>query len=177
VKRLLPALGLALALVAPASAKELTALSVCGTNGCHTTRDRGELDRAMNVQPQAAPEHGGAFYRVRSRMDEHGMPSMRSQWIPSLRLLRNDDGPLVEFSLPYPETQRVLDRLSAGLEPFSAGRLGPIARTSNAARVDEVVAAPSGDDGGSGGGGGSGWAWSLLAIPPLGIALWRRRLA
>jgi len=175
MKRLLHALAaVALALPAAASAKELTALSVCGTHGCHTTRDRGELRMAMDVQPQAAPNHGGAFYRVRSRM-EHGMPAMRSQWIPSLRLTRNDDGPLVEFSLPYPETERLLRRLSAGLEPFPASKLGPIGGTSQGARVDEVVRAPSG--GGDDGGGGPDPAWALLAIPPLGIALWRRRLA
>jgi hypothetical protein len=172
MRRLLPALATAaLALPAAASAKELTALSVCGTNGCHTTRDRSALRTAMNVQPQAAPDQGGVFYRVRSRM-EHGMPAMRSQWIPSLRLLRNDDGELVEFSLPYPQTERLLRRLSIGLEPFPAGRLGPIGGTPQTAKVDEIVAAPS-----SGGDDGPDWAWSLLAIPPLGIALWRRRLA
>jgi hypothetical protein len=181
MKRLLPAFALAAVLAVPASAKELSALSVCGTNGCHATHDRRELNRAMDVQPQAMPDHGAAFYRVRSNIGDRGLHDigvMHSQWIPSLRLLRNDDGPLVEFSLPYPQTQRVLDRLSAGLKPFPAAKLGPIAGTPQTAKVDEVVAPPSAGSGSDdGGGGGSGWAWSLLAIAPAGLALWllRRR--
>jgi hypothetical protein len=179
---LLPALLLAaLALPSPAPAKELVAMSVCGTNGCHSTHNRSELQAAMDVQPQAAPDHGGAFYWVRSDIGEPGIHDpfvQRSQWIPSLHLLRNDDGPLVEFSLPYPATERVLERLSTGLKPYAAAELGPVGGTSQAARVDEVVAAPSagGSDGGEDGG-GSGWAWSLLAIAPAGIAFWllRRR--
>jgi len=179
MKRLLPALALAAVLAAPASAKELVSLSVCGTNGCHGTRDRSELRTAMQVQPQAAPDHGGAYYRLRSGIGEPGMHDpfvQRSQWIPSLHLIRNDEGPLVEFGLPHPQTQRVLERLSAGLKPFPAAKLGPIGGTSQTARVDEVVAPPSaGSDDDDGG--GTGWAWSLLVIAPAGLAFWllRRR--
>ena len=182
MRRLLAPLAFAaLALPAPAFSKELVSLSVCGTNGCHTTRDKGDLRRAMDVQPQAAPDHGGAFYRLRSKIGIPGVGSegvQHSQWIPSLRLERNDDGALVEFSLPYPATQRLLERLSRGLQPFPAARLGPIGGDSQSARVDEVVAAPAKADQadqGGGGGGGSGWAWSLLAIVPAGIAFWLRR--
>jgi hypothetical protein len=172
---------LLLAFPAGASAKEIVAVSVCGTNACHSTRDKGDLREAMNVQPQASPDHGGAFFRMRSTIGEPGARQefvQRSQWIPSLQLIRNGDGPLVEFSLPYPATARMLQRLSHGLQPFPASKLGPIQGSSNSARVDEVVAAPSSSSGGGGGhGGGAGWAWSLLSIAPAGIAFWlyRRR--
>jgi hypothetical protein len=175
---------LVLALPAGASAKEVVALKLCGTNACHSTRDRGDLRAAMDVQPQASPDHGGAFLRMSTTIGEPGLKQefvQRSQWIPSLRLIRNDDGPLVEFSLPYPATARMLDRLSDGLTPFAAAKLGPIAGAPQSARVDEVVAPPARDpgrgDGGDDGGGGSGWAWSLLSIAPAGIAFWfyRRR--
>jgi hypothetical protein len=168
---------LLLALPAGASAKEIVAVSVCGTNGCHSTRDRRDLRQAMNVQPQASPDHGGAFFRLRSTIGEPGLKQefvQRSQWIPSLHLIRNDDGPLVEFSLPYPATARTLQRLSHGLRPFAASKLGPIQRSPRSARVDEVVAPAAGDSSS----GGSGWAWSLLAIPAAGMALfwlYRRR--
>jgi hypothetical protein len=182
MKRLLPALAFAvLALPAPAMSKEIVSIAVCGANGCHATHDRGDLRTAMNVQPQAAPDHGGAFYKMRLKIGEPGTHDrfvQRSQWIPSLRLIRNDDGPLVEFSLPYPATQRVLNRLATGLKPFSAAKLGPIDGAPQAAKVDEVVPPPTaGDKGGGSDGGGSGWAWSLLAIAPAGIAFWllRRR--
>jgi len=169
---------LLLALPAGASAKQIVAVSVCGTNACHSTRDKGDLREAMNVQPQASPDHGASFFRLRSTIGEPGLKQefvQRWQWIPSLQLIRTDDGPLVEFSLPYPATVRMLQRLSQGLQPFPASKLGPIQAS---ARVDSVVAAPAADSGGSDGdGGGSGWAWSLLAIAPAGIAFWlyRRR--
>jgi hypothetical protein len=168
---------LLLALPAGASAKEIVAVSVCGTNGCHSTRDKRDLREAMNVQPQASPDHGGAFFRLRSTIGEPGLKQefvQRSQWIPSLQLIRNDDGPLVEFSLPYPAAARTLQRLSRGLHAFAASKLGPIQGSPRSAKVDEVVAPAAGDSSG----GGSGWAWSLLAIPAAGIALfwlYRRR--
>jgi hypothetical protein len=183
MKRLLPALALvAFALPAPAFSKEVVALSVCGTNGCHSTRDKAALREAMNVQPQATPDNGGAFLRLRTAIAEPGLKQrfiQHSQWIPSLQLIRNDDGPLVEFSLPYPTAVRMLERLSEGLALFPASKLGPLDRSPGGARVDEVVAPPANSDsnGAGGDGGGSGWAWSLLAIAPAGLAFWlyRRR--
>jgi hypothetical protein len=178
MKRLLPALALVLALAAPASAKELVSLSVCGSNGCHTTRDKGELRTAMDVQAQAAPDHGAAFYRVRGVVGEpgrHEIGVMRSQWIPSLQLLRNDDGPLVEFSLPYPETMRLLDRLSAGLKPFPAGKLGPVNGQAQEAKVDEVVEPPARATKREGAGGAE-WPLAFLAlIPAVAVFVMRRR--
>jgi hypothetical protein len=176
VTRLLPVLALAVALAAPASAKELVSLSVCGANGCHTTRDRAALSQAMDVQAQAAPDHGAAFYRVRGAVGEPGLRDirvMRSQWIPSLRLLRNDDGPLVEFNLPYPETERLLNRLSHGLEPFPAAKLGRVNGQPQSASVDEVVPAPR--SGETGDGGNTVWPLSLLAILPAGLVFAMRR--
>jgi hypothetical protein len=153
VRRVLPAVALALGLAAPASAKELVALSVCGTDGCHTTTDRRELRSAIEVQPQATPEHGGPFYRVRGVVGEpgeHDPGTIRSQWIPSLRLLRHEDGTITEFSQPYPDTERTLNRLSTGLTPFAAG----------AKRDDD---------------GGAAWALSALAILPAGLVFVMRR--
>ena len=73
MKRLLPAFALVLlALPAPASAKEPLALTVCGTDGCRTTRDRAALRPAMEATPQAVPDEGGAFYRLRMTIGEPG---------------------------------------------------------------------------------------------------------
>jgi hypothetical protein len=177
MKRLLPALALSLAFAAPASAKEIVAISVCGTNGCHATRDKSDLRHAMNVTPQASPDHGGLFFRMRSTIGEPGQGQefvQRSQWIPSLQLIRNDDGPLVEFSLPDAATERVLRRLSTGLRPFAAAKLGPIAGSPHAAKVDEVVEAPAAETRREGAG-GAAWPWSLLALVPAAIVLVMRR--
>jgi hypothetical protein len=166
---------LMIALPASASAKEFTSLKLCGANGCHTTHDKPALRGAMSVEPQAAPDHGGAFYRLRFKIGVPGsgeIGAVRSQWIPSLGLLRNDDGPLVEFSLPHPPTGRMLRRLSAGLRPFPAAKLGRIGGAAESATVQEIVTSPAAHDGG-----GSGWPWALLAIIPAAIAflLLRRR--
>jgi len=169
MRRLLPALALALALASPASAKELVSLSVCGTNGCHATKDKDELRTAMEVQPQPTPDHSGAFYRVRGAVTapgQHDSGTMRSQWIPSLGLLRHDDGTITEFSLPYPATRRLLNRLSAGLKPFAAR---PIEQRT--ARVAEVVPPPQRhEDGGI-----LVWPLSALAIIPAGLVFVMRR--
>jgi hypothetical protein len=175
---LLPIAALAaLAVPAPASAKQFTKLAVCGTDGCHATRDKAVLEDAMTVEPQAAPDHGGACYRLRVTI---GGPEMeqpfvqRMQWIPSLGLLRDAVEAPVGYSLPRPPTEHALRRLSRGLHPFAARRLGPILRAPQGAKVDEVVTPPAKHDGG--GGGSAGWAWSLLSIIPAGIAfLWTRR--
>jgi hypothetical protein len=170
---------LALALLtAPAGAKEYTALKLCGANGCHTTHDKAALTGAMSVDQQASPDHGGAFYRLRFMITHGGQTEgfVRSQWIPSVGLIRNADGPLVEFSLPHPATERMLRALSRGLRPLPAARLGRLNGAPAGARVDEVVAAPKADHDDSGGD-SKGWMWSGLAILPALIAfiLVRRR--
>jgi hypothetical protein len=181
MRRLLPLLALgALSLPASAGAKEYTALKLCGSNGCHSTHDKKAMSDAMSVEPQASPGHGGAFYRLRFTI---GIPGggtegfMRSQWIPSLGLLRTGDaGTMVEFTRPYAGTERMLRRLSRGLRPLPAAGLGALNGVAGGARVDEVVAAPKASHR-RGGGGSKGWLWSGVAILPALIAffLLRRR--
>jgi hypothetical protein len=181
MKRFVAAFALfALFSAAPASAKGLVALSVCGSNGCHSTRDRQELADAMDAIPQADPGQVSAFFKVRETIGEPGQPDVigrvDSLWMPTIGVIRGEEGPTAGFTLPTPQTKRVLLRLARGLRAFPAAKVPPGTGVAGNARVDEVVAAPSrGDD--DGGGGGPDLAWSLLAIPPLGIALWRRRLA
>src|SRR5437867_3867596 len=130
MKRLLPALAtVALALPAQAGAKEFVSLSVCGTNGCHTTRDHRALAEAMDGEPQADPGQTGAFYKLRTAMDEPGqhgsLGRFTSWWMPTVGVIRGDDGPLGGFTLPRPATKAVLLRLSRGLQPFPASKLPP----------------------------------------------------
>jgi hypothetical protein len=182
MKRLLLALAIVvLAVPAPAEAKGLVSLSVCGTDGCHSTRDKGHLEPLMNAIPQAEPGRLGPFYKLRLGIGEPGQRGeighVQSQWIPSLGLIRGQDGPLAGYTLPQPPTARLLRRLSAGLHAFPAARLHRVG-DPNDAQVAEVVPAPPPSSGGGGdGGGGSGWAWALLAIVPAGLAAWllRRR--
>jgi hypothetical protein len=178
MKRLLPILAVvALALPASAGAKGLIALSVCGTNGCHTTRDKQALADAMDSIPQADPGQISAFYRIRETIGEPGQPHIigrvDSMWMPSIGVIRGEEGPTAGFTLPIPQTKRVLLALAQGLHAFPASELPPGTGVAGNARVDEVVPAPRTSD--PGGGGGTTWAWALLALPPLGLLLWRWR--
>ena len=180
MKRFLPVLAVAaLALPAQAGAKGLVSLSVCGTNGCHTKHDKHVLGDAMDAIPQADPGRSGAFFKLRLAIGEPGAKRAfghsTSWWMPSVGVIRGDDGPLGGFTLPLPATRRALVRLSNGLRAFPAAQLPPAPGQSKDARVSEVVPAPRGGGAGGHGGGGSGWAWSLLAIVPAGLAFWLRR--
>jgi hypothetical protein len=183
MKRLLPALAVAaLALPAGAAAKGLVALSVCGANGCHTTRDKRELADAMDSAPQADPGRTGAFFRLRQTIGEPGDPHRAnvrqvSFWFPALRMVRGDTGPPAGWALPVPATERVLHRLSHGLKAFPAGVLPRQAADAQRKQIADSVGyphlnppAPSHAHGG-----GTSWAWALLAIQPAGLVLAMRR--
>jgi hypothetical protein len=178
MKRFLVAFTLfALTAAAPAGAKGLVALSVCGQNGCHTTRDKQELGGAMDAIPQADPGRKSAFFKVRETIGEPGQPHIMgrvdSTWMPSIGVIRGEEGPTAGFTLPTPQTKRVLLRLAHGLRAFPASKLPPGTGVAANARVVEVVPAPrvSEPDAGD----GTAWAWALLAIPPAGLVLAMRR--
>jgi hypothetical protein len=174
----LAVLLVALALPAPAGAKGLVSLSVCGTNGCHATRDRQDLADAMDAIPQADPGQIGAFFKVRETIGEPGQPDVvgrvDSIWMPSIGVIRGEEGPTAGFTLPTPHTKRVLVALARGLTAFPVSKLPPATGVAGNARVVETVPAPPAS---TGSGAGISWAWALLAIPPLALLLWRRRHA
>jgi hypothetical protein len=168
----------ALSLPAPAGAKELVSLSLCGANGCHTTRDKHALDGAMDSIPQADPGQVSAFFRIRETIGEPGQPDVvgrvDSIWMPSIGVIRGEEGPTAGFTLPTPHTKRVLVALARGLTAFPVSKLPPATGVAGNARVVETVPAPPAS---TGSGAGISWAWALLAIPPLALLLWRRRHA
>jgi len=178
MKRLM--LGLAaraLALPASAGAKGLVALAVCGSNGCHTTRDKHELADAMAAIPQADPGQVSAFFKVRETIGEPGQRNVigrvDSLWMPSIGVIRGEEGPTAGFTLPTPQTRRVLLRLARGLRAFPVSKLPPGTGVAANARVDEVVPAPRASRPGDGG--GTTWAWALLALLPAGLLVAMRR--
>jgi hypothetical protein len=180
MKRLLPALVLTLAVAAPAHGKGLISLSVCGTNGCQTTRDAQELNDAQDSAPQADPGRTGTYFKLRQTIGEPGnrhFPEARqvSYWFPALGVVRGDEGPLSGWTLPTPATQRVLRRLSHGLEPFAAARLPREAGDPQAAQIAESVGYPHPNPTTHKDGGDNAWRLSLLAVLPLGLLLAMRR--
>jgi MYXO-CTERM domain-containing protein len=94
--------------------------------------------------------------------------------MPSIGVIRGEEGPYSGYTLPQPATKRVLVRLSRGLEAFPASSMPRAQGGPSSARVAEVVPAAtrttSGEDGD-----GSAWKLSLLAILPLGLLVGLRR--
>jgi hypothetical protein len=182
MKRLLAAsLSFVVLCAAPAGAKQLVGLTVCGTNGCHSTHDRHELAAAMQTVDQADPGRAAPFFKLRQAIGEPGSPELigrvESLWMPATGVTRSDDQTMAYFTMFRPRTQRVLRRLAHGLRAFPAAKLPPEPGSQHNARVTEVVPAPAtrATDGSSSGGGGLAWAWALLAIPPAGLVLAMRR--
>src|SRR5690349_12517405 len=97
MRRLALALSIAgaLALAAAAQAKEVTALVICGTNGCHTIRAKAVLDGFMNQGVQAAaPDKHAPFYSVTARITEPGQGEIGRytvRWVPSENRIRSAD--------------------------------------------------------------------------------------
>jgi hypothetical protein len=97
--------------------------------------------------------------------------------MPAIGVIRGEEGPTAGFTLPTPQTKRVLLALAQGLHAFPVSELPPGTGVAGNARVDEIVPAPRTSDpgGGAAGGGGTTWAWALLALLPAGLVLAMRR--
>jgi hypothetical protein len=161
----------ALAVPATASAKEITKVKVCGTDGCVSTHDPQILQGLTNGGPPTIPprDHGRAV-RLRASIAERPggkvIGRFTSWFIPRDRLLVGGDGTWMLL----PETAAgALRRVSAQLAFFPASRVsGP------AEPAQPRPAAPAAhDDGG-------GVAWPLIAalgaVLAAGAALLARRL-
>jgi len=182
MQRFVLAIALAvLALPAQAGAKGFISLSVCGTDGCHTTRNSHELNDAQDSAPQADPGRTGAFFKLRQTIGEPGnrhFPEahVQSYWFPALGVVRGDEGPLSGWTLPTPSTQRVLKRLSSGLQPFTATKLPREAGDPQAAQIAESVGYPHPNPPAKAkSDGGGAWKLSLLAVLPAGLVFVMRR--
>lgn len=178
MRRLLTALVAALAFPSAAAAKELQSLAVCGQGGtCHPVRDHRSLTAyERGLSEATAPERGGPFLRVRLTIGGHEMPRPVvdiGRWLPAAGLMRTEGDDGIFWIGIGEQSAAVLRRAARGLQPFAAAKLGPIAGSPHAAKVDEVVLPPTKNDGG--GGGGPTWALSLLAVFPAGLVFAMRR--
>jgi hypothetical protein len=104
----------ALALPAAAGAKEITALDVCGTDGCTRIADRSVLrgfeQGSELAEAPPAGRHRSYLLRIRIR-DEAGAArtGWTSLWIPSAHLIAFDDGqPGATFTPAPPALERAL---------------------------------------------------------------------
>jgi hypothetical protein len=169
----------ALVLPAGAAAKEVTALDVCGTDGCTRISDRETLRgfEQGSARAEAAPAGRllrAYLLRVRIR-DDAGQVQVgwTSLWLPEAGVMALDDGqPGATFMPVGPALERALRRAARGHTARPARRYA--APPPPVARVAEVVAAPAPT--GSGPSGPPALAWTGLAAVVLMVAgAWRAR--
>jgi hypothetical protein len=159
MRRLVSAIVLAAALAVPATAaaKQVTGATVCGADGCVTTRDAAVLRGLMNGGPPTVPPTAEApVLRVRAAVSERPGGRVRARfttwWVPSQRLLIAADGSAMRLD---PLAVRSLVKITHGMAPLPATRMG------RAAPRSEPLAAVST---------GGGPDWPLIAVP-AGIVL------
>jgi hypothetical protein len=153
----LSALMASLALPTVAGAKEVTALDVCGTDGCTRIAAASALRAFEQGGDAAAAAPSGALrsYRVRVhvRVEDGAEQGWNVDWLPRAGLLafRGEDG-TTAFSPVQPALERVLRGAARGHAARAARRYAPNAEP--VARVAEVVPAPQSaaraDDGAGG---------------------------
>jgi hypothetical protein len=171
----------ALALPGAAAAKEISAIQVCGTDGCTRIVDRTVL-RAFeqgSEMAEAAPSGRHRSYELRVRVDvpeEEAASDIgwTSLWLPDAHLIAFDDGqPGATFTPVAPAVERALARAARGHTARAARRYS--SPPPPTARVAEVVPAPA-TRAQSGSAGPPVLAWTGLAVVVLVAAgAWRAR--
>jgi hypothetical protein len=136
----------ALAVPTAAGAKEITAVDVCGTDGCTRIEDRAAL-RAFeqgSELAQAPPAGRQRSYRLRIRVrDDTGASHVgwTSLWLPDAAVIAFDDGQQgATFTPVEPALSRTLRRAARGHTATAARRYTQ--PPPPAARVAEVIPAP-----------------------------------
>jgi hypothetical protein len=179
---LLLAATAALALPGAAAAKEISAIDVCGTDGCTRIVDRAVLrgfEQGTELA-EAAPagRHSAYELRVRIRVPDEQAASdtgWTSLWLPGAHLIAFDNGePGATFTPVAPAIERALARAARGHTAQAARRYAT--PPPPAARVAEVVPAPAAARAQSGSSGPPVLAWTGLAAMVLVAAgAWRAR--
>jgi hypothetical protein len=170
----------ALALPTAASAKAVSALTVCGSDGCEKITTHAALQGFMDGGYETlAPKRAGPFFTVKVAMRHPGDDSggWTVQYLRAANLIRAraDYGKHV-WTRPAGVTAQALRRAARGLQPYPAEKLGPVREPSPVAVEDPParVSHPASGGGSSQlalAGGGAGAALVVLA----GALVARRR--
>ena len=189
------ALTAAIAMAAPADAKEIEKLVVCGADRCSdaTKQARGrraEPDGAAATRPKQRAPYYLLHFAIGDRQGHVGA-EFTSAWIPSKRLLRGRDeiGGYTWIRVP-PALAHDLRRLTRGRRPFPARRLKlgapngaapssapPVGQpTTESAPVPPTAPAqPTREGTGGDGPGLIGWFSAAVAVgTAAGLWWWRR---
>jgi hypothetical protein len=180
------ALAAALVLAAPAGAKEISALTLCGAGGhCHPVRGHGVRQAFMDGGSflTNSPARRAPFYSVMATITEPGqraaVATYSVRWVPSAGRIRS----IGEFGRPMwtrPDaaTTRALRRAAKGLTPKPAARLGALYVPPPKVRVTEVVNPPAAGRAAARGGGSATVilvTGGVLTAALAGFAVARRR--
>ena len=170
----------ALALPAAASAKEVGALTVCGSDGCKKITAHAALRGFMDGGYETlAPGAAGPFFTVKVAMRHEGEDAggWTVEYLRAANLIRaTTDYSKHVWTRPAGVTAQALHRAARGLQPYPAEKLGPVREPSPVA-VEDPPARVSRPASGGGSlrlglaGGGAGAALLLAA----GVLLARRR--
>jgi hypothetical protein len=122
------ALLLCLVLAAPAQAKEILSATVCGANGCVTSRDRDLIAGLVaGGDPVDPPTVAAPFFRVRLAFGEENGKVMERFWMhfmPKGELIRGPDGTWVRATDAY--TGALKKVVNPSMEAYPAARLAPL---------------------------------------------------
>ena len=119
----LTVLLVSLAVAAPATAKEIQSVTVCGAGGCSTSKDPALMSGMIDVgPPTSAPKAPAPFYRLTMAIgDGHEVfGRVQSSWVPSAGRLLAEDG---NWLAVRPVVGRGLVRLAADLAALPAAEL------------------------------------------------------
>ena len=131
-KFLLPLLALAaLALAAPALAKEPKEATVCGPDGCATSTDRQGLLNLMADNGSTPPPPAGAYYKLTMTIDvppDAGVTPKVEWWYTpngggALRSVQRDPSGLTAWYSLTPSGRALLANLTRDVEPYSHPRV------------------------------------------------------
>jgi hypothetical protein len=170
-------------LAAPAGAKGVARLKVCGPAGCvDRTKEALKaappdqeliLDAGMPVSDASVTAE--PFVRLRVGVGDGRSHQVFGHYdatfLPRSGHMQTEDG---GWSVVSPDGLRLLRRLSAGVSRYPASRLHLVsddqpAEPAATASSTPVAAGAGGSDGTGGDGGGGGW-WPLLVVAGVGIA-------
>jgi hypothetical protein len=171
----------ALALPNAASAKEVAALTLCGTDGCQKITAHAALQGFMDGGYETlAPDRAAPFFTVKVSMRHAGdhAGGWTVQYLRAGNVIRAeaDYGNQV-WTRPAGATAQALRRAARGLQPYPAEKLGPVREPPPVAVEDPParVSRPASGGGSSHVALAGGGATAALVLLAGGLVARRRR--
>jgi hypothetical protein len=171
----------ALALPTAASAKEVAALTLCGTDGCQKITAHAALQGFMDGGYETlAPEQAAPFFTVKVAMRHAGDDAggWTVQYLRAANVIRADaDYGKQVWTRPAGATAQALREAARGLQPYPAEKLGPVREPPPVAVEDPParVSRPASGGGSSRVALAGGGATAAIALLAGGLVVRRRR--